>query len=109
MKATGKPSALFFGAIFLLLTLLFILKDCNMKIEDIQPKNKYWKTQSIGGGREGRQVQNVPVYVLEVDPVNRKVFASLNQAPAQWFTAHSFSRWTEQPQKNNNEQGHEGI
>lgn len=69
-----------------------------MKIEDIEPGRKYWKTQTIGGGNGGRIKQNIAIYVLQVDQGKKKVLASINQAPAKWFAGNSVAYWTTEPQ-----------
>lgn len=63
-----------------------------MKIEDIQPQKKYWKTQTTGGGR-AVTITAIAIRVLEVDLEKKKVLASLNEAPAQWVASRNFCKW----------------
>lgn len=66
-----------------------------MKISDILVGKKYWKTKTIKNGRTSvKEITGIAVYVLQVDLPNKKVLASLNGTPAEWFGGTVFARWT---------------
>lgn len=70
-----------------------------MKINEVKVGKKYWKAKSVMNGRTRlKEVTGVAVYVLQVDAVKKKVLASLNGTPAEWFGQNVFARWkTEDP------------
>lgn len=69
-----------------------------MKFKDIKAKKKYY--QVIAGHKRskitGLRVKSVhTLYVLEVDTLQRRVLASINRLPPEWFEQSSVSRWTD--------------
>lgn len=70
-----------------------------MKIEEIQPGKKYWKVYTRKQRRSSKkEVQSVAVYVLKLDLSTKRVLASLNGSPPQWFGGTVYQRWkTEDP------------
>lgn len=65
-----------------------------MKISEIQIGKKYWKGKTVMNGRSRmKEITGVAVYVLEVDTKKKKVLASLNGTPAEWFGSTVFARW----------------
>lgn len=70
-----------------------------MRIHELKKGQKYYHTiatnfQNKETGVKVRETRKV--FVLEVDKQKRKVCASINGAPAQWFEGAAFSRWTKE-------------
>jgi hypothetical protein len=68
-----------------------------MKLKDIQAGKKYYR--AIAGHKRskitGLRAKSVhTLYVLDVDTLQRRVLASINRLPPEWFEQSRFARWT---------------
>lgn len=70
-----------------------------MKIHEIKPGRKYYHTLAIGSkvgrGSRKKERQTSAIIVVEVNQETKKVCASVNGFPAEWFTSDKYARWTD--------------
>lgn len=67
---------------------------------EIKPGKKYYhsKAGNCRSKETGLRKKNIhTVYVLNVDLTNKKILASLNGLPAEWFEYRKYVRWTDAP------------
>jgi uncharacterized protein (DUF2147 family) len=75
-----------------------------MILKEIKKGKKYFHTLATNNldkatGLKLKETRKV--FVLEVNNGDKKVCASINGAPAQWYDGNSFSRWTKKhPEEN---------
>lgn len=69
-----------------------------MHLKDVKKGGKYFHALASNtvDKNTGLKVKDSrKVYVLDIDFRNRKVCASINGAPAEWFDGNKYCRWTE--------------
>ncbi len=69
-----------------------------MKLKDIKPGKKYFRILATNAKdkitcKKIRQISTM--YVVEVDINGKKVCASINRMPAEWFGPEKYSNWSE--------------
>lgn len=66
-----------------------------MKFEKVRINGKYFRKQTEDSPKKGGKasVHYLPVYVLDKNPLNREVFASIAGAPPVWYKPTKFGRW----------------
>lgn len=75
-----------------------------MQLKEIEKGNKYYHTLATNNVDKATGLklkETRAVFVVEVDKVRKKVCASINGAPAQWYSGNLFSRWTKEHPEDN--------
>lgn len=66
-----------------------------MKFDDIKPGKKYYKVTCSPTGRRGTPSPKMEdiIFVLQVCVQTKRVLASINQLPAQWYLSPVYAKW----------------
>ena len=72
-----------------------------MKFNEINPGKKYYKVSCTPNGRRGKPLpkKEDTIFVLQVCEQTKRVLASINQLPAQWYLSSVYAKWVSEVSK----------
>jgi hypothetical protein len=72
-----------------------------MKFDDFEPGKAYTKTtvDSNKSNSKSREI-NTRIYVLDINPMNKNILASVGGAPSKWYPPMVYNGWKKKEPSN---------